>query len=145
MSRTGSPFKPDVLTAFSRIFVEEVLRSYRRRAQRMAEQLGIAFDVESTRDPKTLSLLLKSLADHPSAQVLNSLLLRSMKQATYDVANVGHFGLASKAYLHFTSPIRRYPDLVVHRSVHALALGRRIEKDGAAITLLAEAALAASI
>jgi ribonuclease R len=110
----------------------------------MAEQLGIAFDVESTRDPKTLSLLLKSFADHPSAQVLNSLLLRSMKQATYDVANVGHFGLASKAYLHFTSPIRRYPDLVVHRSVHALSLGTRIEKDGAAIGLLAEAALAAS-
>jgi ribonuclease R len=110
----------------------------------MAEQLGIAFDVESTRDPKTLSLLLKSFADHPSANVLNSLLLRSMKQATYDVANVGHFGLASKAYLHFTSPIRRYPDLVVHRSVHALALGTRIEKDATAIGLLAEAALMAS-
>jgi ribonuclease R len=67
-----------------------------------------------------------------------------MKQATYDVANVGHFGLASKAYLHFTSPIRRYPDLVVHRSVHALALGSRIEKDSAAVGLLAEAALMAS-
>jgi ribonuclease R len=110
----------------------------------MAEQLGIAFDVESTKDPKTLSLLLKSFADHPSAAVLNSLLLRSMKQATYDVANVGHFGLASKAYLHFTSPIRRYPDLVVHRSVHALALGSHIDKDAQAIGLLGDAALTAS-
>jgi ribonuclease R len=111
----------------------------------MAEELGIAFDMEHTRDPKALSLLLKSFAEHPSAQVLNMLLLRSMKQATYDIANVGHFGLASKAYLHFTSPIRRYPDLVVHRAVHALVLGQRIERDGPALTLLAEAALAASI
>jgi ribonuclease R len=111
----------------------------------MAEQLGIDFDVESTKDPKLLSLLLKSFEDHESAQVLNMLLLRSMKQATYDVANVGHFGLASKAYLHFTSPIRRYPDLVVHRSVHALLLGKKIDKDEAGITLLAEAALAASV
>ncbi len=111
----------------------------------MAEELGITFEMEATRDPKTLSLLLKSFAEHPSAQVLNMLLLRSMKQATYDIANVGHFGLASKAYLHFTSPIRRYPDLVVHRAVHALLLGQRIEREGPALTLLAEAALAASV
>ena len=65
------------------------------------EALGIAFDVEDTKDPKKLGELLKSFADHPLAPVLNSLLLRSMKQATYDITNVGHFGLASKAYLHF--------------------------------------------
>jgi ribonuclease R len=111
----------------------------------MAEQLGIAFDIDSTKDPKSLSLLLASFADHESAPVLNMLLLRSMKQATYDVANVGHFGLASKAYLHFTSPIRRYPDVVVHRSVASLTLGKRIEKDEDSIRLLAEAALAASV
>jgi ribonuclease R len=116
-----------------------------QRFSSMAEQLGIAFDVESTKDPKSLSLLLASFKDHESAQVLNMLLLRSMKQATYDVANVGHFGLASKAYLHFTSPIRRYPDLVVHRSVHALVLGKPIEKDATTLGRLAEAALAASL
>jgi ribonuclease R len=89
----------------------------------MCETLGIPFDAEDARDPKRLGELLKSFADHPLAPVLNSLLLRSMKQATYDVTNVGHFGLASKAYLHFTSPIRRYPDLVVHRVVHGVLGG----------------------
>ena len=109
----------------------------------LCELLGIAFDDDTMIDPKKLSELLKSFADHPLAPVLNSLLLRSMKQATYDVTNIGHFGLASKAYLHFTSPIRRYPDLVVHRAVHAdiLAKGKIKESE---IEKLAEAALHSS-
>jgi len=90
------------------------------RLAAMCEVLGIELDVDATQTPKGLARILESFADHPNAQVLNSLLLRSMKQATYDVANLGHFGLASEAYLHFTSPIRRYPDLVVHRIVHAM-------------------------
>lgn len=85
----------------------------------MCEMLGVEFDVAQTQDPRELSELLRSFEDHPRATVLNMLLLRSMKQAVYDPSNLGHFGLASKAYLHFTSPIRRYPDLVVHRIVHA--------------------------
>ena len=89
------------------------------RLQAMCEVLGIELDVEQTQTPKGLAEVLKSFADHPNAAILNSLLLRSMKQATYDTANLGHFGLASDAYLHFTSPIRRYPDLVVHRICHA--------------------------
>jgi ribonuclease R len=111
----------------------------------MCDALGIDFDVEDTRDPRKLGDLLKSFSDHPLAPVLNSLLLRSMKQATYDIANVGHFGLASKAYLHFTSPIRRYPDLVVHRTVHDVLEGRPVRRDGEAKEKLAEAALASSI
>src|SRR5262249_14349852 len=111
----------------------------------MCEALGIEFDIEDTRDPKKLGALLKSFSDHPLAPVLNSLLLRSMKQATYDVANVGHFGLASKAYLHSTSPIRRYPDLVVHRAVHAAVQNQAIRRDGEARQKLAEAALSSSI
>jgi ribonuclease R len=111
----------------------------------MCDALGIDFDVEDTRDPRKLGDLLKSFSDHPLAPVLNSLLLRSMKQATYDVTNVGHFGLASKAYLHFTSPIRRYPDLVVHRTVHDVLEGRAVRRDGEAREKLAEAALASSI
>jgi ribonuclease R len=111
----------------------------------MCDALGIEFDPEDTRDPRKLSDLLKSFSDHPLAPVLNSLLLRSMKQATYDVTNVGHFGLASKAYLHFTSPIRRYPDLVVHRTVHDVLEGRAVRRDGEAKEKLAAAALASSI
>ena len=112
----------------------------------MCDALGIAFDIEDTRDPKRLGTLLASFAEHPVAPVLNSLLLRSMKQATYDVANIGHFGLASKAYLHFTSPIRRYPDLVVHRIVHEALSGhdaRHLDGDEWR-TRLAESAMAAS-
>jgi ribonuclease R len=111
----------------------------------MCETLGIDFDIDDTRDPKKLGDLLKSFSDHPLAPVLNSLLLRSMKQATYDIVNVGHFGLASKAYLHFTSPIRRYPDLVVHRTVHEVLSGKQPRRDGEAREKLAEAALASSI
>ncbi len=111
----------------------------------LAERLGIPFDVEATKDPRALADLLKSFADHPSAHVLNMLLLRSMKQATYVVGNIGHFGLASKAYLHFTSPIRRYPDIVVHRSVHAVVQGQAIVRTSDDQTELADAALAASV
>jgi ribonuclease R len=110
----------------------------------MCDSLGIHFDIEDTRDPKKLGQLLKSFAQHPLAPVLNSLLLRSMKQATYEVANVGHFGLASKAYLHFTSPIRRYPDLVVHRVVHA-TLSNKGPAGEVARERLAETAFASSV
>ncbi len=95
------------------------------RFARLTEALGIEFEVEDAQDPKKVSELLKGFADHPQANVLRMLLLRSLKQATYDVVNIGHFGLASKAYLHFTSPIRRYPDLLVHRGTHAVVLGKR--------------------
>lgn len=109
----------------------------------LCEQLGIEFDDSALEDPKKLSELLRSFAEHPLAPVLNSLLLRSMKQATYDVTNIGHFGLASKAYLHFTSPIRRYPDLVVHRAVHAELLGKTRRSEGEK-ERLAEAAMLSS-
>ncbi len=110
----------------------------------MCEELGIAVDIAMTQDPKKLSDLLKSLATHPNAAVLNMLLLRSMKQASYDVVNIGHFGLASKAYVHFTSPIRRYPDLLVHRQVHDAILGHKVDRSPEAESGRAEAALLSS-
>src|SRR5262249_19018969 len=81
---------------------------------------------------------------HPQKQVLHMLLLRAMKQAVYDVVNIGHFGLASPAYLHFTSPIRRYPDLLVHRAVRALLRGDPIDRDAPAREALRAAATTAS-
>ncbi len=81
----------------------------------LAESFGVPFSVEDGRSPKKLRAFLESLKGRPMERALSFLLLRSMKQAVYDVVNVGHFGLAAPDYLHFTSPIRRYPDLVVHR------------------------------
>ncbi|RZA05837.1 MAG: RNB domain-containing ribonuclease, partial [Proteobacteria bacterium] len=69
--------------------------------------------------PQTYQKMLKAIEESPAARVLNFLLLRSMKQAYYSADNLAHFGLASKAYTHFTSPIRRYPDLIVHRLLKA--------------------------
>ncbi len=66
--------------------------------------------------------LLAQVKDRPDAQLLQTVMLRSLKQAMYSPDNVGHFGLAYEAYTHFTSPIRRYPDLLVHRGIKA-ALG----------------------
>ncbi|MDF2697282.1 MAG: 3-to-5 exoribonuclease RNase [Labilithrix sp.] len=121
-----------------------------QRLATMCEVLGIELDIDETQTPKGLARILESFADHPNAQVLNSLLLRSMKQATYDVANLGHFGLASEAYLHFTSPIRRYPDLVVHRIVHAALTGeaharKKLLARTASPEQLQEAALQSSV
>jgi ribonuclease R len=64
---------------------------------------------------KDFSNILDIIRDTPEEEIINHLILRSLKRARYSTINVGHFGLASKSYSHFTSPIRRYPDLVVHR------------------------------
>jgi ribonuclease R len=81
----------------------------------LAEGFGIPFDPEDGRSPIKLRAFLENLRGKPMERALSFLLLRSLKQAVYDVVNVGHFGLAAPDYLHFTSPIRRYPDLIVHR------------------------------
>lgn len=69
----------------------------------------------STIKPKDFSNILKSVKGAAEEEIINYIVLRSLKQARYSSINVGHFGLASESYSHFTSPIRRYPDLVVHR------------------------------
>jgi ribonuclease R len=81
----------------------------------LAAHYGITIDVDEARTPRGLRRVLEKLRGHVAEKPLSFALLRSLKQATYDVVNVGHFGLASRDYLHFTSPIRRYPDLIVHR------------------------------
>ena len=71
-----------------------------------------------------LQSLLKAAIGHPFEETANTLVIRSMKMAKYSSEPGGHFGLASKDYCHFTSPIRRYPDLVVHRAVKSLLAGK---------------------
>ena len=68
-----------------------------------------------------------SCKGRPDAQLLQTVMLRSLRQAVYSPDNVGHFGLAYEAYTHFTSPIRRYPDLLVHRAIKAVLAGKRYE------------------
>lgn len=73
--------------------------------------------------PLHFQRLIDRLADAPEARGVALLMLRTMQQARYDPANLGHFGLATSSYAHFTSPIRRYPDLVVHRVLRAARHG----------------------
>ena len=79
--------------------------------------------------PKSMQELLDELKDTKEYPILSSLLLRSMQKAVYDKNNIGHFGLASKCYTHFTSPIRRYPDTTVHRLLRTYLFNKNINMD----------------
>ena len=81
----------------------------------IAAAFGLPFEADEGRDPRKLRDFLEKVKGRPMERSLNFMLLRALRQAVYDVVNVGHFGLGAKDYLHFTSPIRRYPDLIVHR------------------------------
>jgi ribonuclease R len=76
--------------------------------------------------PLEIQNLLEAARGKPEERVLNRVLLRSMKQALYQPENIGHFGLASACYTHFTSPIRRYPDLIVHRMLDQALRGKKL-------------------
>lgn len=76
---------------------------------------GLRLPVSGGIRPLTLSEILDRVKDTPEERLINHVLLRSMKRARYSAENLGHFGLAAEFYTHFTSPIRRYPDLIVHR------------------------------
>lgn len=79
--------------------------------------------------PKVVQSILDDLKDKKEFYVLSSLLLRSMQKAIYDYNNIGHFGLASDCYTHFTSPIRRYPDLTVHRLLKKYLFKHKIDNE----------------
>jgi ribonuclease R len=83
--------------------------------RKFVSHLGYKVERGGEDSPKTLQRLLLDVKGRPEERVVNNVLLRSMKWAQYSAQNRGHFGLASGAYTHFTSPIRRYPDLIVHR------------------------------
>jgi ribonuclease R len=83
--------------------------------RRFISHLGYKMKKESDHSPKEFQRVLSDIRGKPEERVVNEILLRSMKWARYSAKNLGHFGLASDGYTHFTSPIRRYPDLIVHR------------------------------
>jgi len=90
-------------------------------------ELGLQLPGGDKPKPKDYAQLLERIKARPDFALLQTILLRSLKQAVYTPENVGHFGLAFEAYVHFTSPIRRYPDLLVHRAIKAALAGRRYE------------------
>jgi ribonuclease R len=86
--------------------------------------LGLGLSIGDDPTPAEFAAIAAATQGRPDAQQIHTMLLRSMQQAIYTPVNSGHFGLAYEAYTHFTSPIRRYPDLLVHRVIKAL-LGKR--------------------
>jgi len=87
------------------------------------QSLGVPLAETAGRRPRDINEALRQISDRPDFPMLATAVLRSMKQAVYQPANTGHFGLALATYAHFTSPIRRYPDLVVHRGIGHLLDG----------------------
>ncbi len=107
MEESGSPF------------IYRIHESPRQEAmdefRKFISHLGYKMRRDSDHSPRELQKILLEVKGRPEEKVINNVLLRSMKWAKYSGKNQGHFGLASDAYTHFTSPIRRYPDLIVHR------------------------------
>ena len=98
----------------------EALRAY-------IKALGLGVSLGDTPKPGDFQTIAKATQDRPDALQIHAMLLRSMQQAIYTPANSGHFGLAFDAYTHFTSPIRRYPDLLVHRVIKAVLAQTRYQ------------------
>lgn len=95
---------------------KEILRGY-------LKAMGVGLSITDDPRPGEFQAIAEATKERPDAQQIHTMLLRSMQQAIYTPINSGHFGLAYEAYTHFTSPIRRYPDLLVHRVIKAI-LGR---------------------
>lgn len=92
---------------------QETLRNY-------LKAMGVPQSISDNPHPSEFQQIAEATKDRPEAQQIHTMLLRSMSQAIYTPMNQGHFGLAFDAYTHFTSPIRRYPDLLVHRVIKAI-------------------------
>jgi ribonuclease R len=101
----------------------ETLRNY-------LKAMGVPATLSENPSPGQFQAIAQASKDRPDAQQIHSMLLRSMQQAIYTPLNSGHFGLAYPAYTHFTSPIRRYPDLLVHRVIKSILSGRRYQLPG---------------
>ncbi len=142
-------------TVASHFFMQELPFIYRVHSKpkedRIIQFLHVAkvmgHDVKTNHNEVTNFTVKNILNDLKEDQgyVLKTLLLRSMQKAEYEVSNIGHFGLASKCYTHFTSPIRRYPDLVVHRLIRKYLINNDYNYDTKFISQIAEIALHSSL
>ncbi|HEX8957296.1 MAG TPA: ribonuclease R [Burkholderiaceae bacterium] len=94
------------------------------------KQVGLNLGGGDTPSASDYAELMAKVKTRPDATLLQTMLLRSMQQAVYSPDNIGHFGLSYEAYAHFTSPIRRYPDLLTHRAIKAILQGKRYEPKG---------------
>lgn len=103
---------------------EEKIRSFLAFVSNLG--YSIPGDIKDTK-PTTMQKILKALEDKPEYKILSSLLLRCMQKAVYKPVNLGHYGLASTCYTHFTSPIRRYPDTTVHRLLRTYLFENKID------------------
>ena len=99
---------------------KDILRNY-------LKALGLGMSISDDPHTSEFQKIAQATKDRPDAQQIHTMLLRSMQQAIYTPVNSGHFGLAYEAYTHFTSPIRRYPDLLVHRVIKSILLGRKYQ------------------
>jgi ribonuclease R len=106
----------------------------RTTLQNYLRSLGLGLSVSEEPTPGEFQAIAQATKDRPDALQIHTMLLRSMQQAIYTPTNSGHFGLAYEAYTHFTSPIRRYPDLLVHRVIKGLLSGKRYHLDPSLIT-----------
>ncbi|WP_372658661.1 ribonuclease R [Hydrogenophaga sp.] len=99
---------------------QEILRNY-------LKAMGVPQTISDNPQPSEFQHIAQATKDRPEAAQIHTMLLRSMQQAIYTPLNSGHFGLAFEAYTHFTSPIRRYPDLLVHRVIKAILTQQRYQ------------------
>jgi len=106
----------------------------RQALQAQLKALGVAAVLSEQPTPAEMAAIAAAVQGRPDALQIHTLLLRSMQQAIYTASNNGHFGLAYAAYTHFTSPIRRYPDLLVHRVLKAILAGKRYHLAGSTKT-----------
>lgn len=104
---------------------EEKLNDLRR----FLNEMGLKMPGHRDPVPADYAQVLRAAKDRPDANMIQTVLLRSMSQAVYGPDNKGHFGLAYEAYAHFTSPIRRYPDLLVHRAIKHILSGKPVHTD----------------
>ena len=103
--------------------------------QNYLRALGVSVTISDDPTPAEFQAVARATQDRPDVLQVHAMLLRSMQQAIYTADNSGHFGLAYAAYTHFTSPIRRYPDLLVHRVIRALLARNRYRFDEPEVTM----------